>query len=250
MPLSLLNPPDPDPVRKTLPGRADGPFVLVGDHAGAAIPEALGDLGLAAADRARHIALDLGTQALGEELSALLGAPFVSQAYSRLMIDCNRAPGHPESIVQVSDGTPVPGNRAIDQAHCDARVRSILEPYQQAIAAQVAERADPILVSLHSFTPAMGGEDRPWHVGVLHDGHRDAFALRLLASLQRRGDLFVGDNRPYRMDATDYTVPRHAFARGLAYAEIEVRQDRLADGAGIRRMAAILAEALRDALSE
>ena len=35
------------------------------------------------------------------------------------------------------------------------------------------------------------------------------------------------------MDAPDYSVPRHAYAAGLPYAEIEVRQDLLADAAGV-----------------
>ena len=50
---------DPAPVTCCNPhGRS--PFLLVGDHAGNAIPRALGTLGLAAADRNRHIAWDIG----------------------------------------------------------------------------------------------------------------------------------------------------------------------------------------------
>ena len=48
-------------------GRSD--ILLVGDHAGNAIPSSLGDLGLSAADRHRHIAWDLGVRALGEHLA-------------------------------------------------------------------------------------------------------------------------------------------------------------------------------------
>ena len=46
----------------------------------------------------------------------------------------------------------------------------------------------------------------------------------MLGELQRIG-LTIGDNEPYRMDATDYTVPRHAYPRELPYVEVEVRQD-------------------------
>ncbi len=245
----LLNPRDPNPVRKILPDRVDSPFVLVGDHAGSAIPQSLGDLGLSATDRARHIAVDLGSQAMGEVLAHRLGAPFLSQAYSRLVIDCNRAPGHAESIVEASDGTPVPGNIGLDEAQRTARVDEVLEPYQRAIAELLDARGQAILVSLHSFTPMMGGTPRPWEIGVLHDGHQDAFALRLLGALQARGDVVVGDNQPYRMDDTDYTVPRHAYPRGLSYAEIEVRQDLLANPDDVERMATILAGVLKEALN-
>jgi len=40
-------------------------------------------------------------------------------------------------------------------------------------------------------------------------------------------------------------VPRHAFVRGLRYVELEVRQDLLADAAGVERMADCLAAALQ-----
>lgn len=212
-------------------GRA--PFLLIGDHAGAAIPQVLGDLGVGAADRGRHIAIDLGVAALGAALAARLDAPFVAQSYSRLVIDCNRDPGSPAAIPETSDGTVVPGNAGLTAAARAARVAAIHAPYQAAIAALIADRPRTILVSLHSFTPVMAGVARPWEIGVLHGGHADGFAHRLLARLQARGDRVVGDNEPYRMDGTDFTVPRHAFDAGLAYAEIEIRQDLLvADPAG------------------
>ena len=59
----------------------------------------------------------------------------------------------------------------------------------------------------------------------------------------------IGDNQPYRMDATDHTVPRHAFPAGLRYAEIEVRQDLIGDPAGCAAWAAILGDALPAALA-
>ena len=245
---TLLNPQDSDPVRR-IPAQAGGwPFVLVGDHAGSAIPQALGDLGLAAADRARHIAIDIGTQALGEELARRLGAPFVSQTYSRLVIDCNRDPGHAGSIVEESDGTRVPANIGLTSREREARRAEILEPYQQAIASELDGVPDAVLISLHSFTPELAGVVRPWEVGVLHGGGRGDFALRLLEVLQGDRALTIGDNEPYQMDSTDYTVPRHAFARDLRYAEIEVRQDLLADPQGIARQADRLSRALVAAL--
>jgi predicted N-formylglutamate amidohydrolase len=236
-PPTLLNPSDPNPVRKTAADAVDCPFVLLGDHAGAAIPQSLDDLGLAEADRARHIALDIGVEALGRALSARLGAPFVSQAYSRLVVDCNRDPADSGWIARESDGTRVPGNAAVPAVQRKARRSEIFEPYHRAIEAVLDARnaagRQTVLVSLHSFTPALGGERRPWQVGVLHDGRRDDFALGVLARLRALGDVVVGDNQPYRMDSTDYTVPRHAYPRGLRYVELEVRQDLLADPAGI-----------------
>lgn len=248
--LKLLNPQDPDPVRKTSADAVASPFALVGDHAGADIPAALADLGLSKKDRARHIALDIGTEALGLALSARLGAPFVRQVYSRLVVDCNRAPGAPGWIAEASDGSEVPGNRDLTPAECEARRTEVFEPYHRAVDGQLGAMAhpDPVLVSLHSFTPVMDRRARPWEIGVLHDGRRDDFALAVLRALRARGDLTVGDNEPYRMDQTDYTVPRHAHPRGLRYAEIEVRQDLLSGEADIVRVGDLLAAVLTAAL--
>jgi predicted N-formylglutamate amidohydrolase len=55
------------------------PFLLLGDHAGRAIPAWLGDLGLAPEDMDRHIAWDIGVSGLGERLSAALDACFIRQ---------------------------------------------------------------------------------------------------------------------------------------------------------------------------
>lgn len=226
-------------------------FLLLGDHAGNLVPEGLGDLGLNESDRDRHIALDLGVSALGARLSTLLHAPFVEQRYSRLVIDCNRALGTDGSIAAVSDGTPVPANVGLTSVQRAEREREVFAPYHAVISDLLTERDGvgdaSIIVSLHSFTPRMDGMDRPWQVGVLYGGGDERFARSLLASLQGQGDLVVGDNEPYRMDETDFTVPAHAFAANRPYVEIEVRQDELASDAGLAMMAHVLKAALENA---
>ena len=218
-------------------------FLLIADHAGNRVPAALGDLGLPAAERERHIGWDIGIAALGRTLATRIDAPFVAQTYSRLVIDCNRDPAAPDAIPSTSDGTAIPANAALSEADRAARVAAIHEPYQRAVATALARRPDAALIALHSFTPALrGGETRPWQIGVLHNGADDGLARALLGWLRDRGDLTVGDNEPYAMDGIDYTVPRHAFAAGRRYAEIEIRQDLLA--ADVAGWAALLAEAM------
>lgn len=198
-----------------------------------------------------HIAIDIGVMPLGQLLSETLDAPFVFQRYSRLVIDCNRDPARADAVPAVSDGIAIPGNAGVSTGARNLRVAEILTPYQAAIAALLTRRRSTgqptALVALHSFTPVMDGVERPWDIGVLHDGGDTRFALALLASLQRRTDIVVGDNAPYRMDETDYSVPLHAYAQHIPYAEIEVRQDILATAEGQQRMAAILGETLREA---
>src|SRR5699024_12052705 len=108
----LLQPADPDPVGVLRQG-TQSPFVLVCDHAGNAVPRALDRLGLPNAELERHIGIDIGILGVAEQLSALLDAPLVYQRYSRLVIDCNRLPDAAGSRPEVSDGTPIPGNRQL-----------------------------------------------------------------------------------------------------------------------------------------
>jgi len=189
---------------------------------------------------------------LGGLLARRIDATFVRQRFSRLVIDCNRAPGHPGSIAEVSDGTAVPGNQGLAQAGRDARKREIFDPYHAAIGgaldARSAARQSTLLLSLHSFTPSMDGFDRPWRFGVLHRGE-SAFSSAMLAVLRARYGEAVGDNQPYAMDGTDFTIPHHADARELDYLELEVRQDTIATPQQQAALAAPLAEVLDQVLS-
>src|SRR5947209_17913915 len=113
--LRLLAERDPAPVRVLRPeGRAD--FLLTGDHAGRAIPWRLGTLGLRDSERARHIAWDIGIAGVTERLAEALDATAVLQAYSRLVIDCNRQPGLDSSIPTISEVTAIPGNQDLSPA--------------------------------------------------------------------------------------------------------------------------------------
>nr|WP_304189879.1 N-formylglutamate amidohydrolase [Phenylobacterium aquaticum] len=247
--IPLLGPGDPPPVA-VLNAGAPSPFLLLGDHAGRAIPRALGDLGLTLAQLDLHIACDIGVAGLGEQLAVLLDACFIQQRYSRLMIDCNRKPGSAAAILAVSDGVAVPGNRDLSAEAAQARHDQIYQPYQDEIARTLDARADrpTVLVALHSFTPAMQGQARPWRLGVLHRGD-SPFSRAMLAVMRADLGEAVGDNQPYEMDETDNTIPLHADARGLDYLELEVRQDLLATAADQRTMAQWLAPRLAAALA-
>ncbi len=251
VPSTLLGANDPPPV-EIINQWGRSPFLLVADHCGKRIPHALGRLGLGIADRERHIAWDIGTASLGECLANKLDAVLLRQPYSRLVIDCNRDPDAIDAVPTTSDGTIIARNQALSPEDREARVSEIHEPYHRAIAAEICRRPQTglstLLVSLHSFTPVMGGFARPWQIGVLHDGANDAMALRLLAWLRAQKRWVVGDNEPYQMDSTDYTVPRHAFAAGLGYVEIEVSQSELAAEAGSRLWCGALTRGLLAAI--
>ena len=248
----LLVPGDPPPVQ-WLNREGGSDFLLSIDHAGRAVPAALGRLGVAEPEFERHIAWDIGVLGVGRHLALLLDAPAVAQNYSRLVIDCNRRPGHPTSIAPRSDGTAIPANVDLRQADRDARRDEIFTPYQDAIARALDERLAAgrrtALVAVHSFTPEMAGVARPWQAGVLYN-HDPQFARALMALLEAEGDLVVGDNEPYSLsDEDDYTVPVHGEQRGLLHVELEIRQDLIADAAGERAWAERLARLLPLALA-
>jgi predicted N-formylglutamate amidohydrolase len=248
----LLGRDDPSPFVVTNPG-GSSPVVLIGDHAGRLIPRLLGDLGLPPSAMDRHIAWDIGVAEVGERLAEALDAVLIRQAYSRLVIDCNRRPGAADSSPVESDGQPVPGNVGLGDADRDARRDEIWTPYQDRIAAELNDRARRgqvvVLVSLHSFTPVFQGRRRPWRYGVLHRGD-SILSGRMLTLLRRMMGAEAGDNQPYAMDAKDMTVPLHADPRRLDYLELEVRQDLIASPDGASAEAQVIAKLLRRALHD
>ncbi len=246
-PENLLAADEPAPVT-AYNTNGKSPFLLVADHAGNAMPRALRRLGVAEAECERHIAWDIGIAGLGRLLADALDATLIQQNYSRLVIDCNRPPGTPTSIPDISEHTPVPGNVGLNEASRAARVREIFLPYHERIDAELDRRRQAgrpaVLIALHSFTPVFKGVARPWHAAVLYN--RDPrFAHRLMALLNAEKEFTVGDNAPYSVsDATDYTIPVHAERRGLHHVLIEIRQDLIGDENGQRAWSALLARLL------
>jgi predicted N-formylglutamate amidohydrolase len=244
---SLLGPDDPAPVEIV---RAEGraPLLITCDHASAALPRVLGDLGLASAQRHEHIGWDIGAGDVTRRLAALLDAPALLTGFSRLVVDCNRRPEDTSSIPAVSDGVAVPGNAGLSAADRARRMEALFLPYHRAIAerldAFLAAGTVPALVSIHSFTPVMNGTARPWHVGILWD--RDPrVAVPLLAALRREPGLVVGDNEPYSArEPVGYTMSEHGVARGLPHVAIELKQDLVSDARGAAAWAERLARAL------
>lgn len=227
---------------------ADGasPLVLLCDHAGRRVPRAI-DLGVSPADMNRHIAWDIGAEGVARRLSASLDASLVLQPYSRLVIDCNRDPARADACPEVSDGTLIPANIGLAAQAKQARIDGVHEPYHARIAALLDAREaagrPTRLVLVHSFTPVMAGFRRPWRYGVLHTGQ--PFALAVLAALREQPELGeIGDNAPYAMDEQDYTAFRHGRDRGIDFAELEIRQDLIADAAGQAEVADLLAGVL------
>jgi len=217
-------------------------LLFVADHASAHVPPDI-DLGIPDAWLADHIAVDIGTAALTAALQAQFAAPAVVAAVSRLVIDLNREPERVDLIPVLSDGRRIDGNVGLTPAERQRRIDTYFTPYHAAVSAAIARHRPLLIVSVHSFTPALASRDEarpwPWPIGILYN-HDDRAARTALAWLSER-QVNVGDNLPYSGRDLNYTMNRHAEANGIAYLGIEIRQDLLADVDGIAKWTARLA---------
>jgi predicted N-formylglutamate amidohydrolase len=222
-------------------------YVLICEHASRFIPACYNGLGLPASELQRHIAWDIGAEAVAMTLSASIDAPLVLANYSRLLIDLNRPPQSNTAMPEISESTVIPGNVRLSGAERRWRIDTLFTPFQdrvsQLLDARLAAGRPTALVAVHSFTPVFKGVARPWQAGVLYRRSR-SFGEALIAALGGAA-AGIAANQPYQIDdGSDYTVPVHGEARGLDAVLVELRQDLIADAAGAALWARRLAEAL------
>ncbi len=131
------------PAFEVLRRNAQGPFMILCDHASNHVPAELNGLGLDASDLACHIAWDIGAAGVARELSNLFDSTAVLCGTSRLVIDCNRHPGAVDLIPEISDGTPIPGNQNLTEQAKQSRMEQWFTPYHAEI--------DALLTGTHTF---------------------------------------------------------------------------------------------------
>ena len=238
----LLSPGEPSPYYVLNP-LSELPILLVCDHASCRFPESLGDMGLDPFARRCHLAIDIGAGSLTERIAKGIGATAVLAQYSRLIVDCNRQLMDPGAFLEYGDGILVPGNRNLHQAEKDQRADAIYWPYHHAIDEQIkrlkASGPPPAFVSVHSFTPVLNGESRPWQVGVLWD--KDQSLSDIFIEDFRAAGYLTGDNEPYSGKAPqDFTIDHHAETIGLPHVGIEIRQDLIDDIEGVEKIGALM----------
>lgn len=229
-------------------------LLFVVDHATNAIPASYASLGVDEADLQKHIAWDIGSLDVARTVRNRTGGRLLAAPVSRLLIDLNRDPGHPGLIPESSDGVLIPGNMGLTPEERQRRLDLYFHPYHNTLSAEIdamLETNDKVaIVSLHSFTPRLNGQGRggtgaarPWHVGLLYN-EDDRLSRRAIDWLRREPGLIVGDNEPYSGRLLNYTMDRHAEARGLPYLSIEIRQDLISTPEGVadwsERLSALL----------
>lgn len=222
-------------------------LVVLCDHATARIPREYGGLGLPESELGRHIAYDIGAETVARSVAAQFDAPAVLSRFSRLLIDPNRGEDDPTLVMRIADGAIIPGNARIDSMEVQHRIARFYRPYDDAIRRTLAAVAGtglaPVILSMHSFTPEMKGQRRPWHVTVIWD-FDPRLNVALLDALRREPDLVVGENEPYQGGYAGDTLDRHCIGTGYAHVLVEIRQDLIATEAAARawgqRLSALL----------
>lgn len=219
---SKIDPPATDLINPD----ADHPILLVCEHAGRHVPQSLNHLGLPSAAFDLHISYDIGAENLSRRLADKLGSTLILQRYSRLVIDCNRPVRVPSSIPEISDEIRVPGNSGLGEAERCQREDEIFAPFAASCMHHIAQPHIGAAFSIHSFTPVLAGQTRPWDIGFLY--RSQASRGKELADLcaQTWPDLIVGYNDPYGIaDDSDWFIPSCAEPRQIPHCLIEIRND-------------------------
>jgi predicted N-formylglutamate amidohydrolase len=234
------------------PARIGGAVVSCEHATNAVPPAARRALAPAAHWLATHRGYDAGARELARELARAMGAPLHVARASRLAVDPNRSLARGRAFS--------PWTRALGAAARERLAAELWHPFRAAVRAdldrRIAAQAQPVLhLSVHTFTPKLRGAVRAIDVALLYDPRRPrerAFADRWLAALaDRRPDLRLRRNAPYRGDADGHTT---ALRRALPAArylglELEVSQRfPRAGGAPWRRLRRDLVATLREAL--
>ena len=179
----------------------------------------------------------------------MYGAAGLLARFSRLVIDANRDIEDGGLIPEISDGTSIPGNQELSNQERQQRIENYYEPYHQALEEQLDEAVsrseDPLIVSVHSFTPKPNnGAQRHLDIGLLWKVD-EAIANKLKQEIEQVYPYKIGLNEPYSALELNHSMDRHVIPRNLRHVTFEVRQDLIDTEAKALEVAERLSQALR-----
>jgi predicted N-formylglutamate amidohydrolase len=215
-------------ISQTVNPNGSSAVVLVCEHATHFIPDAFQSLGLSPQDCKSHVAWDPGAAAVSNRLSQLLDAVLVNGVVSRLVYDCNRPPSAPSAMPVSSEVIDIPGNQGLSNVDKAARVQKYYEPFRACLADVILKTDNPIIVTIHSFTPTYNGKKRDVEIGILHDSDT-RLADALLRSVADHTACIVQRNVPYGPEhGVTHTLIEHAIPAGHLNVMFEIRNDLIA----------------------
>jgi len=234
------------PSHISIPARQDLPVFIFGDHASKHIPAEFSNLGLTGDDLTRHIAWDIGTDVVVETLCEYYGCAGQLANFSRLVIDPNRDIRMPCLIPVESDGTLIPGNRAVDENLRRARIDKFHTPYHAAINQALDAMGHGLAVSIHSFTPKLDmGHERDLEIGLLVKHDESSAQIMIDAMADMTPDWRVKINEPYSAHILNYTIDTDVASRGLPHLAIEINQGMIDTDEKARNVALRLAPTIK-----
>ena len=226
-------------------------IVLICEHASPYIPPEYSGLGLSQDAQISHIAWDPGAMIVAQGLSVLLNAPLVAGTISRLIYDCNRPPSAFNAIPSKSEIYDVPGNINLSDKEFLRRVAEVYEPFHEAVAKQLMSVTDPIIVTIHSFSPVYHGMKREVQIGILHEDLDSRLADSMMMSPMKPKDFLVMRNEPYgSQDGVMHTLREHALSQGRLNVMIEICNDLLETNTEQIKVTTMMADWITDAVNQ
>jgi predicted N-formylglutamate amidohydrolase len=217
-------------------------IVLTCEHAGNAIPGAYATLFRGVGRLLdSHRAYDIGAVEAARTLARLWKIDLQWSSVSRLLVDLNRSLHH-RALFSSRVAT-------LDQDTKAEIIRRHYLPHRSAVEARVARiirsGSRVVHISVHTFTPVLGGEARSADIGLLYDPRREAERCLCMAWQRAlraaRPDLGVRRNYPYRGRADGFTTHLRRTFAAEAYLGVELElNQRLARAARARAFRDVL----------
>ncbi len=230
------------------------PIIITCEHGGNCVPSPYARL-FRGRQRAleSHRGYDPGALTMARALARACAAPLIASTVSRLVIELNRSPRHPQLYSQVMKRAPCEAKKAALERH--------YRPYRAALEAgvrrEVRRGSRVIHISSHSFTPRLRGVVRTADVGLLYDPRRRSetrLCERWQAALRARAPwLRVRRNYPYAGYSDGLTTYLRTRFDDAHYSGIELEINQrypLGDAQAWTRLRRIVIAALRDVLGD
>jgi len=143
--------------------------IVTCEHAGNRVPDRYSSL-FAGREQVleTHRGVDIGALAVARRIARKLGAPLHAGSVTRLLVELNRSPNHPDLFSEYVRGLPRSERaRIIDRYYL---------PYRQRVEADICRHVGAgrsvLHLSVHSFTPVLHGQTRRAELGLLYDPAR------------------------------------------------------------------------------
>ncbi len=147
---------------------ADTRLLISCEHGGNSIPAAYRALFTEPDVLDAHRGWDIGALQIARQMSIFFDAPLHAATVSRLLVDLNRSRRHPRLFSEFS--------KSLDAASRAALIEKYYLPYRQAVSDNIdtllEQKCRVVHISVHSFTPVLGGVTRNADVGLLYDPKR------------------------------------------------------------------------------